>query len=340
MAIFLNGIKKGVIVMSWALEADVDLVKSEEAVDLAMTFLSVFGESVQRLRLEAVEGGWGMDGVTISKDTFEGLAGVSPALSEYCKGLLINRNRRVEIDIGLAVEVYDQAWPQPAIRIFGPEHLAMSIRRMPDAALTFGNRQAYRGNTRLSSGSLLTEQFVIDALKSVCHAISPKSVFLHCEQMVSFPIDYHFVYHRSLEGFAEDVAEIVRLSLHGGEGYRDGRRSYPAAVSDVKGEAMMFGRRRGEWLSMVKRFLDAKCSRLEKAGMPTTFSFEFMTDVLKQSADVGFFYTDDGLGVYGLPLLSGYCEGFYFGIMEKLSPVTNIGKDGPNIHRDVADESE
>jgi hypothetical protein len=306
--------------MSWELEADIDLAKSEDACDLVMAYLSVFGESVQTLRLKAVEGGW--DGTTISKDVFQGVTDFSPSLSKYCRSLLINKNR-VEVSVGLAVEFYEQAWPRPAIQLFAPANTGRTTRRRSDAVLTFGNRQAYKGNTRLANGSILTEQFIIDALKSVCKIVSPKSVFLHCEETVSFPIDYHFVYHRSLEGFAEDVAEIVRISIHGGAGYQDGRRNYEAALSDIKGETMMFGTRHGEWLSAIKSFIATKASWLDAVGIPTTFSPEFIADIIAQCTDVEFFHTNDGLGVFGLPLLEGYCEDFYVGIMEQLALETN-----------------
>jgi hypothetical protein len=287
-----------------------------------MSYLSVFGESVQTLHLKVVEGGW--DGTTISKDTIRGMTGFSSSLSKYCRSLLVNKNR-IEIGIDLAVEFYEQACPQPSIQLFAPANSGRTTRRRSDAVLAFGNRKAYKGSTHLANGSILTEQFVIDALKSVCKIVSPKSVFLHCEETVSFPIDYHFVYHRSLEGFAEDVAEIVRISVHGGAGYQDGRRYYEAALSDVKGETMMFGRRHGEWLSAIKSFIAAKASWLDAVGVPTTLSPEFIANVIAQCTDVGFFRTNDGLGVFGLPLLEGYCEDFYVGIMEQLALETNAG---------------
>jgi hypothetical protein len=303
--------------MSWELEADVDLAKQEDAYSLVMAFLSVFGENVRTLHIEAVESGWG--GPKLSEDTVEGLTDFSQALSKYCTGLLINNNV-VEIDIKLAVESYEWAIPRPAIQLYAPANPGRTTRRRSDAVLTFGNRQSYMGATRLINGDVLTEQFVIDALKSVSKTVSPKSLFLHSEEAVSFPIDYHFIYHRSLKGFAEDLAEIARISKYGGEGYQDGRRFYPAALSDINGETMMFGKRRGEWLSKLKLFLQQRIPDLEAIGIPTTFSADFMDDVLVQCEDIEFFFTNNGLGVYGLPLLSGYCEDPYIEIMGRLAP--------------------
>jgi hypothetical protein len=300
--------------MSWELVADVDLVKQEEAYDLAMTFLSTFGECVETLRLEVMEGE--RRGPTIAKDTFEELAGFSQVLSEYCRTLLIDKNM-IEIDVVLAVEHYEQARPRPGIQLYAPEHPGNTTRGRADATLAFGNRKSYRGTTRLNNGVVLTDQFVIDALKRVCETVSPKSVFLHCEETVSFPLDYHFIYHRDLAGFAEDLADIVRISKYGGAGYQDGRRYYPAALS---GKTNMFGKRHPEFRAKVKLFLEQKIPKLEAVGIPTTFSSEFMTDVLLQCEDLEFFATNDGgIGMYGLPLLVGYCEDPYYVMMEQLT---------------------
>jgi hypothetical protein len=303
--------------MSWELTADVDLVKQEEAYDLVMAFLSIFGDSIESLQLEVVEGEW--DGRKIAQHTFEGLTGFSQALSKYCPNLRIDNNV-VAIDIVPAVEHSEQAVPLPSIQLYAPANPVNKTRRWADAVLTFGNRKAYWGETRLTNGEVLTERFVIDGLKRVCEIVSPKSVFLHCEQTVSFPLDYHFIYHRDLAGFAEDLAEIVRISKYGGKGYQDGRRYYPAALSDINGSTMMWGHRRGEWLSKLKLFLEQRIPQLEANGIPTTFSTEFIDDVLVECEEIEFFHTNEGLGVYGLPLLAGYCEELYIEIIDRLAP--------------------
>jgi hypothetical protein len=165
----------------------------------------------------------------------------------------------------------------------------------------------------------MDELFVVELLIQVSRLVNPKALFLHSEQAVSLPINYHFVYHNSLDGYLEDMAEIARLWLSGGEGYGDGRAGYPPASTDERGETMMFAGRSGEWLATAKRFLAAKIPRLVERGLPERLTRPFMDDALRASTDLGYYYHESGLGVYALPPLEQYCEDPYFEMIERLA---------------------
>jgi len=305
--------------MSWELEADVNLDDlPTESPDLVAAFVDAFGGGgIRSVSLEVAEGQWHADAAPVAQDSLDGVTDLAQILPTYC-GELLTGNKRVEIDLNLDVEEFDQAIPRPGVTIFAPRNPGRTTRRRADAVLTFGNRLAYTGNTRLGNGMVLTERFVMEAMKSVCRDVRPTSLYLLCEEGVSFPIDYHFIYHHTLEGFADDLRETLRLARHGGKGYHDGRRYLDAALSDRKGNTMMFAKRSGEWLTAAKRFIQQRALILEQQGVPQTLSREFMDDVLGQCEDLDWFYTDAGLGVYALPPIVAYCEDPFFEIMERL----------------------
>jgi hypothetical protein len=225
-------------------------------------------------------------------------------------------DRAFHITVTLSGEGDLDYFPQPEIYLFGPRHPGTSrYRRRSDAVIGFGNRKAFRGHNTLPSGRILDEEFVVQLLKQVCQCSQPLSLYLINEECVSIPLNYHFVFHNNLKGFARDLDEIVRIILHGGKGFGDARDDYKSPLAEEP--TMLFCKRSGDYLVSLKEFITVHGSRLEVMGMPDSLERNCIEDALLASDNLEFFFADEGLGIYSKPLMASYCEDLYLEVMAR-----------------------
>jgi hypothetical protein len=143
----------------------------------------------------------------------------------------------------------------------------------------------------------------------------------------SIPINEHFIYHSNISGFVDDMYDVIRLFLHGGQGYyNDQRSTYEAAL--FHDNQLLFGARRGEYLEVFRGYMLDRLSRLEKLG-PLKIDRDILEDaVLRSGLVTDFFFDENGLGVYAKPLLGKYLDGFFIELIDALlGEVPNISRD-------------
>jgi len=300
--------------MTWDLEADVDL--SGDAFSLIVAFVEALAPDIKQVMFKVIRGDWPIE--VLVKESYVWGSGTLEVLKSLCGDAPVDDQA---IHIGFTLSGYDD-WdysPQPELYLFGSRDSGTSNhRRRCDAMLAFGNRKAFQGNNTLASGRILDEAFVIQVLEQVCHRVQPQTLYLLNEEGVSIPLNYHFVFHRTLAGYASDIAEIVQVMLHGGKTFHDGRRNYEQAL--LEEQTMLFCKRGGDYLTSIKQFMAAQAPRLEERGVPDYLSLNLVEDALLACKDLDFFFTpNDGLGIYSKPLLSSYCEDLYIELMYRLN---------------------
>ena len=305
---------------------DADLDHENSRFDrLLATFVAAFQAEVKQVELTAHGPGWQSPALATAQAVTqtELLDAAARLWSEE-----VPDDGRLSIRVRLDHASYDQPLPIPHVVRFGPAHPGRAERKRSDVVLSFGNRNVYGGNGTQLHSTRLTDDTVRDTLVAICHAVEPRALVLHCEQAISFPLSYHLVYHRAPADFGQDIAEIVRMSLHGGAGYDDGRKLYDSVLADIEGSSMLFGHRSGDWLDALKRFLIGKGRRIERALPGSTLEQSLIEDTLMALEDVDFFYTERGLGIFGAPLFDAYVEDFYLELMERLDNALMTG-DSP-----------
>jgi len=300
--------------MTWDLEADIDL--SGDAFSLVIAFVEAFAPDIKQVVFKVTRGDWPIE--VLVKESYAWDYGTLETLKSLCGDGPIDDQA---IHVGFTLSGYDD-WdysPQPELYLFSSRHSGTSNhRRRSDAMLAFGNRKAFQGNNTLASGRILDEAFVIQVLEQVCHRVQPQTLYLLNEEGVSIPLNYHFVFHRTLAGYASDIAEIVQVMLHGGKRFHDGRSNYEQALLEER--TMLFCKRGGEYLSSIKQFMAAQAPRLEERGVPDDLNRNLVEDALLACEDLDFFFTpNDGLGIYSKPLLASYCEDLYIELMYLLN---------------------
>jgi hypothetical protein len=299
--------------MTWSLEADVELTPSSHAA-LVTAWAGYFAPDLESIQVLVTRGDWPEDRV------FE--RALPPAAMDAAAELATTQgaaDRTVLVRLVLRGAGDLDYRPEPELYLFGDRLVGMgSHRRRATAVLGLGDRNAWRGRAALPSGRELSEATVAHALKHVCATVRPEALYLSSEEQVSFPLNDHFVYHRQLDAFATDLADVVQISLRGGSAgsYADARARYEPALD--QSSKMMFGKRRGEYLDAVRRFLAAKLPRLEARGLPEALPLPTAETALLASDDLDFFFTEPGLGFHDKPLLAGYVEGFYLSWIDSL----------------------
>lgn len=301
--------------MSWDLEADVDL--SGDGFSLIVAFSEALVPDIKRVTFEVTRGDWPIE--VLAKESYVWDSDTLKVLKRLCaNGPVDDQTIHIMFTMCGEYDNWDYA-PWPEVYLSGPrDYDANYRRRRRDAMLYFGNRKAFQGNNTLASGRILDEAFVIQVLEQVCRRVQPQALYLLNEESVSIPLNYHFVFHRTLAGYASDIAEIVQVMLHGGKTFQDGRRNYEQALFAER--TMLFCKRGGEYLAFIKQFLAVLAPQLEERGVPDDLNLNLVGDALLACEDLDFFFTpNDGLGIYSKPLLSTYCENLYLEIMYRLN---------------------
>jgi hypothetical protein len=246
------------------------------------------------------------------------------------------------ISFGFGIHGYGdyQYSPSPEISIFGQDYykkLPHHTNRMPsEVTVNFGNSNVYRDsnynindNSRAvlpKSGRCLDKVLIREALKYICYEVQPKNLYLNNEECVSIPWDYHFIFHSSPEGYAQDLSDLIHLGLHGGaEHYTDSRRNYEASVSPSP--TMLFCKRNRGHIKTLQKFLLKYGTQLERKGLPTTFTKEYLEESVLDACSISeegdplmdFFFVGEGLGVYAQPLFDRYCESIFLSLISGLT---------------------
>lgn len=292
--------------MTWNLEADIDVHSNPFA--LVTAFLEFIAPDIEQIVFKVTHGYWSteiikQEGHLWYSDTIQIIQ------SLYGNGPAIDQTIQIVVILS-SYENWDY-FPVPELYLFGSQHPGMGDhRRRSNAVISFGNRRAYMGKNILPSGKKLDEFFVIEVLQHICKQVQPESLYLINEECVSIPLNYHFIFHRHLAGYATDLAEIVQLILYGGKGFNDARRRYEPALSN--NSTMLFCKRGGDYLASLKQFWATQVEQLEAHGIPEELDSNLVEDALIACEHLEFFYTShNGLGIYSKPLLESYCEDLY-----------------------------
>jgi hypothetical protein len=304
--------------MTWDIEADVDIAP-EGYGRLCRALVGFFADDLSSIEVEVTQGDWPVD--KVAEQSFTGPDDIDALVAFMAAhGAPLHATHvRLVLERAGALDYR----PEPEFHVFGDELEGDgNHRRRAPVVLGFGNRKAWLGEAALPSGLSLSDETLMLALQHVCKEARPGSLYVVSEEQVSIPFNEHFVFHADANTYLQDLTDIVQLCLYGGDGrYGDARDRYePALQGD---STMMFGKRRGEHLEAVQRFLTAKLPRLEAHGLPRSITSSALESALLASEDLEFFFVDAGLGIFHAPLFRGYVEDFYFELIETLlaSPI-------------------
>jgi hypothetical protein len=315
--------------VTWNLEVDIDL--AGESFELVKALTEFFVEDIEDIQFKVARQQDFKEEILAK----ENLIWQSETLLQLQSLFHQQWSADTSLGVGLGLHGYGDFdySPYPEIYFFGSQHPMRTeyrTRRISEATLDFGNHKAYQGRNKLPvSQRCLDTVLVTQALEYLCKQTQPKNLYLLNEECVSIPWNYHFIFHNHPMGYIEDVAEIVRFMLYGGdERYRDARRDYEPGLSDYA--PMMFCKRIPEHIDALKRFIAYHSERIKSQGLPKTFSQEQLESAVLQVFEnekpgekplFDFFFVDEGLGVYSKPLLH-YCEELYLALIEQLSAVS------------------
>jgi hypothetical protein len=235
------------------------------------------------------------------------------------------------ISVGLGLHGYGDfdysPYPEISFKSNTQRRGIRAVGQEGDAVLLFGNHKTYKDKNVLpKSGRILDMDLVVQTLKHICQTIQPKNLYLLSEEQIYVPWNYHFIFHNELKGYAQDLADVIQLVLHGGdERYIDGRHGYEVGVSDDFG--MTFCRRNRGHIETLQNFMLKYGTQLERKGLPTTFSREYMEESLLDSSSIAdegdslmdFFFVGEGLGIYAKPLINRYCESIFLSLISGLT---------------------
>jgi hypothetical protein len=310
--------------MSWDLDTHIDL--SGSRLECVKALIDFFEPDLENIQFEVILGEYPNKKILESGD----LAWDTNVLSRL-EALLDKYPEHVDtyryMSIGLGLHGYGDFDYSPYPEIFfgssADRKDINTVRQEGDAILLFGNQNAYRIESVLpKSGRLLDRDFVTQTLIHLCEKIQPRNLYLLSEEQVYIPWNYHFIFHDSLNGYAQDLSDIIQLVLHGGEGYQDGRNYYEIGVSDSYG--MTFCKRTPESIKILQEFILEHGTRIEQNGLPQTLSRELVEDALLEiptipgeDADpsMDFFFAGEGLGIYTQPLLKRYLDLIFLALM-------------------------
>jgi hypothetical protein len=318
--------------MTWDLDTRIDL--SGDRLECVKALVEFFESDLEDIQFH-VSQSFGFN----SKNLTEGnLVWQSDTLGELEKLLEQYPSTSTDyryLSIGLGLNGYGEFGgysPYPELVFYGSQKKDfMPNRPESDAVLLFGNQNAYRIESVLpKSGRLLDRNFVTQTLIHLCETIQPKNLYLLSEEQVYIPWNYHFIFHNSLDGYAQDLADIIRLMLHGGEGYVDGRHDYEVGVSNNPG--MTFCKRTSESIKILQEFILEHGTRIEQNGFPQTLPRELVEDALLEiptipgedtDPSMDFFFVGEGLGIYTQPLLKRYLDLIFLGFMIRVEGIAD-----------------
>lgn len=299
--------------MTWQLEADVDgpLYAGDS---LATGFLGAIvddlGGDLGKVRVVR----WTGEDETVSDAVVDvdpanpraALAEIAPPTAE--------QSLRVQLQL---VGAGSEAVPQPQIELFGRYAVGRAMhRRRSRGVIGFGEREGWRKRGALRSGRVLDDDTVHALLLAVARQPEVDAVRLVDALGVSVPINDHFVYHATLDGFLQDLRDLVRIVLHGGGGFGDARDDYTPLVGDP--DSPLLAQRHGEWR---RAFYDAFVDRIveiEQRGVPADMREGWLGDAVRGLDDVGFERIGDGCAVFGRPLLGNQVDTFWLGLIDAI----------------------
>jgi hypothetical protein len=317
--------------MTWNLDTLIDF--SGYPFECVKVLTDFFESDLENIQYEVITGRWS-DEKTLEKGELVWHPNTLFDLENLLHPYLQSDNYRY-ITVGLGLHGYgDFSYsPYPEIAFYSQSQRegGESVGQKGDAVLMFGNHNAYRIESVLpKSGRLLDRNFIVETLKHICLQIQPKNLYLLSEEQVYIPWNYHFIFHSSLDGYAQDLSDIIRLVLHGGEGYVDGRHYYKAGVSDNPG--MTFCKRTSESIKILQEVVLKHGTRIEQNGLPQTLPRELVEDALLEiptipgeDADpsMDFFFVGEGLGIYTQPLLKRYLDLIFLALMIRVEGTAN-----------------
>jgi hypothetical protein len=310
--------------MTWDLDTHIDL--SRDPFECVKALTDFFESDLENIQYEVITGRWSEE-KTLEKGELVWHPNTLSDLENLLHPYLQSDNYRY-ITVGLGLHGYgDFSYsPYPEIAFYSQSQRkgGESVGQKGDAVLMFGNHNAYRIESVLpKSGRLLDRNFIVETLKHICLQIQPKNLYLLSEEQVYIPWNYHFIFHNSPQGYAQDLADLIQLVLHGGdERFVDGRRTYEIGVSENFG--MTFCKRKRNQVEILQQFMLEYGVQIEEQGLPETLSEELIEGALLEASNIlsneekpmmNFFFAGDGLGIYAQPLFGGYLDAFFIVLM-------------------------
>jgi hypothetical protein len=315
--------------MSWNLTALIDL--SGDRFGCVRALIDFFEPDLRSIQYEVIIGSYPNE-KSLERDNLawdlNTLSKVETLLNQYPE----HADTYGYISIGLGLHGYGELGgysPYPEIFLGSSAYKnSYAVGQDADILILFGHHRAYRGESSLpKSGRFLDRNFVSEILKYICQKIQPRNLYLLSEEEAYIPWNYHFIFHNSSQGYAQDLADVIQLVLHGGdERYVDDRRNYNAGVSENFG--MTFCKRNRGHIKVLQDYMLDCGSEIEKKGLLfQVLSKELMEDALLEiptipgenvDPSMDFFFVGDGLGVYAQPLLDRYLDLFFLALMSRI----------------------
>jgi hypothetical protein len=314
--------------MSWYLDTQIDF--SGHPFECVKALTDFFEADLENIQYKVTTGTW-----PNKKTRLEGeLSWYSNTLLELEQLLnpyFISDDYRF-ITVGLGLYGYGEfggysPYPEIQFESQSQRQSRESVGRESDAVLMFANYKAYNNNYVFpKSKRTIDMDLVCQTLKYICQTIQPKNLYLLNSEQVYVPWNYHFIFHNELKGYADDLADVIQLVLHGGdERYSDGRHDYEVGISDNFG--MTFCKRNRGHVEDLQNFMLKYGTQLERKGLPTTFTREYMEESLLDAFSIAeegdplmdFFFVGEGLGIHAKPLLNRYCESIFLSLISGLT---------------------
>jgi hypothetical protein len=314
--------------MSWYLDTRIDF--SVHPFECVKALTAFFEADLENIQYRVITGRWS-DEKTLLEGELDWCSKSLFELEQLLNPYFISDDYRF-ITVGLGLYGYGEFGgysPYPEIQ-FGSYSQRLgreSVGKESDAVLMFGSHNAYSNNYVFpKSKRTIDMNLVCQTLKHICQTIQPKNLYLLSSEQIYIPWNYHFIFHNELKGYAHDLADTIQLVLHGGnECYSDGRHDYEVGVSDNFG--MTFCKRNRGHIETLQNFMLKYGTQLERKGLPTTFTREYMEESLLDAfsiAEAGdplmdFFFVGEGLGIHAKPLLNRYCESIFLSLISGLT---------------------
>lgn len=304
--------------MSWELQAFIDLDDSSSGATLASAFVESFGPALAKLECGIYGPGYTCFDQPITSYRLDPAANHESMFRQIVAELR-GADQYLEIEAGLGLDNLTPLRTPIYLYLFGSRHVGLEHARQSDASIYFCNRQRYKGSDKSITGEVVDEHYLVRLLSRICDQAAPRSLYVDNEEGSRVPFNYHMVYHNSYDGFREDLREIARVSLWGGQGYyTDDRDTYEPLLSpDVN--PMLFCRRRDTRLSDLTGFLRERIGLLEAIAQDRIEIPEEVIDTaVFNSHRIEPMDTSRGFGIVGQPFLRDYCEYFYLHILDAL----------------------
>ena len=228
---------------------------------------------------------------------------------------------------GFTVPTTGDYWLSPGIWFDGDpdpaRRLARARRAHPDAFLSVvSDKLFYDTPPKTKSGRVIDREWLRNLILAVAEEMPLAKMDGLSEAEVGWQPSYLFAWRSSPRGFLDDLNDIVKIGLHGGAGYPDGRKRYNTVTNVEKPDYFYFGD--GANMTYVRKIaaLMLECGPIleREPDRITKASEEIVLETIAECSTLTSRRTKGGgLVVFGEPFLEKNIRDLYYSLIEKLA---------------------